>query len=98
MFDEDQLSDEALIKAARKRILRELEAQQAAGVINNVYGGSQGLTERMNGAPADDQSLRDFFVDIERRDLPERDPETGKPIGWTKKVKRYSAERGQVGK
>lgn len=96
--DDDPVSDNALIRAARKRILAELEAKQAAqqSVINNYGGGGQvggGLMERMNGAQGEDPGLYDYLVDIERRDLPEKDPDTGKPIGWTKKVHRHREEK-----
>lgn len=96
--DADALDDAALIKAARKRILRELEMQSGgmgggAAVTNNVYGGGGGLMERMNGAPSDDGDLRDYMVDIERRDLPELNPLTKKPVGWTKKVRRHVEEK-----
>ncbi len=97
--DADMLDDAALIRAARKRILRELEISGGgagggggAAVTNNVYGGG-GLMERMNGAPSNDADLKDYMVDIERRDLPELNPLTGKPMGWTKKVHRHVEEK-----
>jgi hypothetical protein len=37
----------------------------------------------------------DYYVDIQREDLPEINPETGKPLGWKKKVHRYTTKRGE---
>ncbi len=96
--DDDPLDDAALIKAARKRILRQLDAEQTGGgansVINNYGGGGGGLMERMNGGgEAEDPGLYDYLVDIERRDLPEINPDTKKPVGWTKKVHRHREEK-----
>ncbi len=98
--DSDALDDAALIQAARKRIMAELEAKSAGGggmssTINNYAGGGGGgLMERMNGATGGgDADLRDYLVDIERRDLPELNEHTGKPVGWTKKVRRHVEEK-----
>ncbi len=94
----DPYDDSALIKAARKRILAELEAKGgAAGITNNVYGGGSGggLMERMNGAEGEDPSLRDYFVDISREDMPEINEKTGKPKGWNKKVHRHTSLKGK---
>lgn len=94
--DADGLDDSALIQAARKRILAELETKGGAAApsfTNNVYGGGGGLMERMNGAQAEDPDLYDYLVDIERRDLPEINEATGKPAGWTKKVHRHRQEK-----
>lgn len=98
---DDPYDDNALIRAARKRILQELQAKKAAAssvINNNVYGNSMagggGLMERMNGAgPSEDPGLYDYLVDIERRDLPEVNPHTGKPAGWTKRVHRHRQEK-----
>lgn len=94
------LDDAALIQAARKRILRELEAQQAAqqSVVNNYGGGGGsggGLVESMHGGGAEDPGLYDYLVDIEKHD--QRD-ENGKSIGWTKKVHRHRDRKGMPGK
>ncbi len=97
--DVDALDDAALIRAARKRILAEFEAKSGGGgmssTINNYGGGSGGgLMERMNGGGGgDDADLRDYLVDIERRDLPEMNPHTNKPVGWTKRVHRFTQEK-----
>lgn len=94
------IDDASLIRAARKRILRELAAQAspaAANTINNYAGGgSHGLMEKMNGGGDDDASLHDYLVDIEKRDIPGE--EGGKPIGWTKKVHRHREAKGGGGK
>lgn len=96
--DSDGVDDQALIKAARKRILAELEAKQAVSggntVNNNNYAGGGGLMERMNGGGAgDDGDLRDYLVDITREDLPGLNELTGKPPGWKKTVHRYTKEK-----
>ena len=95
------IDDNALIRAARKRILRELAAQSDGGhsnTINNYAGGGghHGLMEAMNGGGSDDPSLHDYLVDIEKRDIPGE--EGGKPIGWTNKVHRHREEKGGGGK
>ncbi len=91
------LDDAQLIQAARKRLLRMLEAEGGGGspVTNNVYGGGGhgGLTEQMQGADSDPD--RDYFVDITREDLPEINPATKKPMGWKKSVHRRSAAKGK---
>ncbi len=94
--DDDETSDQALIKAARKRIMRELEAQHAASVVNNITqnasgGGRGGLMESMNGGGGEDPGLYDYLVDIEKKDIPGENG--GKPMGWTKKVHRYRSEK-----
>ncbi len=97
--DTESLDDQALIKAARKRILAELEAKQSVGggntVNNNNYaGGGGGLMERMNGGGGGDEGdLRDYLVDITREDLPGLNELTGKPPGWKKTVHRYTKEK-----
>lgn len=99
LFDdpEQNFDDAALIRAARKRIMAELEAKQAGGgntVNNNNYAGGGGLMERMNGGGAgDDGDLRDYLVDITREDLPGLNELTGKPPGWKKTVHRYTKEK-----
>lgn len=100
---EDELNDAALIRAARKRLLREIEGQAAKEaasqkIINNVYGGG-GVMDRLGGggppppASADGEDPYDYFVDITRKDLDELNPHTGKPAGWEKKVHRYRHEK-----
>ena len=91
------LDDAALIRAARKRLLRMLEAEESptASIVNNVGygGGGSGLMEKMG--TTDDPSDREYFVDILREDLPEINEATGKPKGWKKSVHRHSALRGK---
>lgn len=94
----DQVDDAALIAAVRRRLLQEIEhRREAAGVVNNVYGGSGGGVSGMM-APGDSASPddQDYFVDIMREDL-DKDPETGKPRGWSKKVHRYAKKKARVG-
>lgn len=98
---EQELSDAALIRAARRRLLGELGGGQpsaAQHVINNVYGGG-GLMDRLGAVPpgggeaggggADDPY--DYFVDINRRNV--TDPESGDVVGWDKNVHRYRHEK-----
>lgn len=108
--EEDPLSDAALIKAARKRLLAELEpaarkaesAANRASVVNNIYGsggggGGGGLMDRMGGSPATPSAEGDdpysYFVDVMRKDLPDINPATGKPAGWSKSVHRYKTRK-----
>lgn len=106
--DEDPLSDDALLKAVRRRILDEVSAKQAASSIinNNLYGGSahaggasdtggvMGLLGGGNGGvtPANGDDPYSYFVDVARKDLP-INPETGKPMGWEKSVHRYKKRK-----
>jgi hypothetical protein len=110
--EEDPLSDAALIRAARKRLLSELEpamkkaesSANHASVVNNVYGGGHGagdggLMDRMGGGgstPAGEgEDPFSYFVDVTRKDLPDINPATGKPMGWEKSVHRYKQKRGE---
>lgn len=81
-----------ITKRIRERLLHAMEAEKASAIVNNVtqnaHGGG-GLMEHM-GSPED----ADYAVDIERRDLPEINPETGRPMGWTKKVTRTRVPKG----
>ncbi len=95
------IDDNALVQAVRKRLLRELEAQQEARIsntINNNQGGGShgggGLMEAMNGGGPEDPY--EYLVDIEKRDIPGE--EGGKPLGWTKKVHRHREKKGGLGK
>jgi hypothetical protein len=36
-----------------------------------------------------------YFVKVTRKDLPDINPATGKPMGWEKTVHRYKQERGE---
>ena len=96
-MEEDPYSDAALIRAARKRLLSELEpamkkaesSANHASVVNNVYGGGHGagdggLMDRMGGGgstPAGEgEDPFSYFVDVTRKDLPDINPATGKPM------------------
>jgi len=99
----DAFDDAALIRAARERVLSELAGResrrtQAQRIINNIYGGggvadglSPGAAGASGGGAAPDDL--DYLVDIERKDLPDINPATGKPMGWSKKVHRYAKKK-----
>ncbi len=97
--EEDVDYRDQLNAAIRKRLLAEIEQGRGGSgqsVVNNVYGGGApaaggGGIREMMGSPED----RDYFVDIEREDLPDINPATGKPKGWKKKVHRFSTGRGE---
>lgn len=90
--DDDRYSDAALIKAARKRLLRELSMHGAASSSNTInnnigsggsdVGGLMGLLGRGGGQEpgAGESDPFDYLVDIERKNTPE---------GWTKTVRRH---------
>lgn len=92
----DDVNDDILLKAMRKRILDEINRrEQASGsVINNVYGGGgshmplRGVSDQLGSSPEGEDPY-DYFVDITRRDLDEVNPATGKPAGWKKSVHRH---------
>ncbi len=89
----DEINDEMLIQAMRKRLLDQIAAQGGGSqsVVNNVYGG--GISEAQGAGGGPDPSDRDYFVDIMREDLPEINAATGKPKGWKKSVHRFSTEK-----
>jgi hypothetical protein len=100
--DEDADYRTQLNAAIRKRLLAEIERGQGGGqsVVNNVYGGGApaaiggGGIREMAGAGGGDDDIdpasRDYYVDITREDLPDINPLTKKPVGWRKKVHRFS--------
>lgn len=102
--DDDPLSDTAMIKAMRKRLLEEISAKQAASNVihNNVYGGSahaggasdvggvMGLLGG-NGGGTSEEDPFDYMVDIERKNMPP--DESGKSPGWTKHVRRHRSAK-----
>lgn len=96
------IDDNALVQAVRKRLLRELEAQQAHQISNTINnnqssgGHGGGLMEAMNGGqPGGSDDPFDYLVDIEKRDIPGE--EGSKPVGWTKKVHRHRTKKGLAG-
>jgi hypothetical protein len=103
MFSDDNvdLSDEAILRAVKRRLMDEL-SQRQAGVVNNVYGGSgQGVGSGGYGGLVQDMAQGgedpfNYFVDITREDLPDINPATKKPIGWTKKVERYRKRKDEL--
>lgn len=91
MMDDQDITDQALIQAARRRLLEEIgQRKEVEKIVNNVYGGGVGggLTDKMGqeggggGSPED----MDYFVDILRQNYEPGqeadtiDPETGMPI------------------
>lgn len=104
---DDEVSDAALIRAARKRILGQLAGEKAAkqaAIVNNVYGGGGGgVMDQMAGRGAaspspDGDDPYSYYVDITRKDLPDVNPHTGKPAGWEKSVHRYKQKRAEAEK
>ncbi len=93
------LTEMDLVEAAKRRILRELEREQAAQVVNNLTQGggmgggqSQSIQDMMGSGTPEDW---DYFVDITREDLPDVNPATGKPKGWKKSVHRFTNRKGE---
>lgn len=98
--NEDEAQYRAQLNAAiRKRLLSEIDRGGGQSVVNNVYGGGVGAPgggiREMMAEGADDPAMRDYYVDIEREDMPDINPATGKPKGWRKKVHRFSVGRGE---
>ncbi len=87
------IDDNALIRAARKRILRELAGQQGSQGSDTHHAAAGGIMDRMGGAPSGDNDLFEYLVDISKKD--EIDPTTGKSVGWTKHVKRSRIPKGE---
>ncbi len=93
------ISDDVLLEAVRKRILKQLEKEEgSANVTNNMYAGGMdnashtgGVMSQLGSGQGEDPF--DYLVDIERDD--KRDPETGKVMGWKKKVHRYRVPKGE---
>ncbi len=85
------------------------DEEAMARIVNNVYGGSGGagfgghsgggVMDRLGGgngggdAP-DGEDPFDYLVNITRKDLPDINPATGKPEGWSKTVHRYREPKG----
>lgn len=99
-MDEEEYN-RILREAIRDRILNEIKKpRDVERIVNNVYGGpltsDKSLGGGVTGEMAKDMTPAelDYLVDIEREDLPEINPKTGKPIGWRKKVRRYTQPRG----
>lgn len=97
----DDITDQALLAAIRKRLLDEISGGRNTGterIVNNVYGSmpAGGLTERLYQGDMGGEDPYEYFVDIDREDV--RDPETGEKIGWKKRVRRYRDRLGDPGK
>ena len=99
-----KITDEAIMDAIREQMLARIKSQNDARTVNYMLGGGQsgakgGVFETL-GAPSaspvtpDEDPDLDYFVDILKND--NIDPETGKSIGWKKKVHRYASPRGET--
>ena len=97
-FDE-QITDDALLNAVRKRLLQEILREQSSPNIDikNIVGGGgemsppSGVFEGMR-----QEDPTDYMVDITKSDVfPEGAEPGAKPIGWNKLVRRYRTPRGQ---
>lgn len=88
----DPRFEQQMAARIRRRML-EAMAERASGAPPAAAGGAGpgGVMGALGGDPED----ADYMVDIERRDLPDINPETGKPVGWTKKVSRKRIPRGK---
>lgn len=96
---DEEVNDDVLLRAIRQRMLEDLRSprQSAAPITNNVYGGGVGGGVRDSMSDADLGGVdRDYFVDIVREDLPDINEATGKPIGWKKKVHRFSTPKKKM--
>ena len=90
MDPQQEISDQALIQAMRKRILDEIARRSdAEKIVNNVYGGSiggSGVMDRLGGADQASPDDNSYFVDILRQNYEPGDeaemvdPNTGMPV------------------
>lgn len=105
IFNDPEFQQE-MIKRIREKLMASMDGggaspgKDATSIVNNLYGnsggGMNGLVEQMNGGPqgpAPDDF--DYLVDIERRDLPEVNEATGRPVGWKKTVNRRRIPKGE---
>jgi hypothetical protein len=99
-----KITDDMLVDALRESMMERLRRREEAQVINNIQnagsGGSVpsgvgGIASHLGGETpvAPDDDLFNYAVDITRNDLP-INPDTGKPGGWVKHVKRYREKKG----
>ncbi len=80
--------DAAILAAVKKRLLRELKEKK------RPEGQGAKVSDDVRGMMMEGEDPYDYLVDIERRDLPDLNPHTGKPAGWTKKVHRHREKKG----
>jgi hypothetical protein len=108
--EEDPLSDTALLRAVRQRLLEQVQAKhEAQALTNNIYNspatgghaGAGGVMGELGGGGGgvspgggNGEDPWDYMVDITRRDLPDINPHTGKPAGWEKTVRRHRTPKG----
>lgn len=99
---DDQITEDMLLNAIRKRQLADIERRDSERIVNNIYGGgigAGGVSGQMGGGGGgefQDPADRDYFVDIVREDLPEINPDTGRPRGWKKRVHRFATGKKKV--
>lgn len=84
LFDDPKFKQQ-MLRRIRQRMLESVKEKAAAG--GGHAEGPGGMMEHMS--PEDS----DYFVDITRKDLPDVNPLTGKPEGWSKNVHRYKKKR-----
>ena len=103
----DDVNDQMLIAAMRRKIMREIEREQggATPIVNNVYGGHLGgIAGQQPAQGADMGDDYDYLVDIAREnvepgDIDPSDPEGQRKFqrdGWFKRVHRYRVPKKKV--
>lgn len=84
-------TDEILLRALRKRILKDMQKGEGQGssIVNNLYGGG---SSHESGGPIGkdvlDPGAFDYYVDIAK--------EADKDGNWKKKVHRYREPKGEM--
>jgi hypothetical protein len=108
-FDDAALIRAARERVLSELAGRESRRTQAQRIINNIYGGggvADGLSPGALGGGNGGAGLGtsdagedpyDYFVNIKREDLPDINPHTGKPVGWSKEVHRFRNRRDDDG-
>ncbi len=82
--------EKQISELAKARILRELEREQTASNVINMYGGGGSpttLKEQMAAPQALNPDDEDYYVGIQRKPLPDG--------GWTKMVKRFKTKKNE---
>lgn len=94
------MQEHPLEKALRERLerlIKDQSFQAAPPLVNNIYasGMPQTVSEALSagGEPAMSPEDLDYLVEIEKRDV--FSPEADKPVGWNKKVHRYTQQKKQ---
>jgi hypothetical protein len=76
---------------AKAKILRELQREQAASNVINMYGGGgipTTLKEQMAAPQASNPDDEDYFVGIQRTPTDDKG-------GWNKMVRRFKTKKGE---